>query len=304
VADGVHQVRLAQAGATVQEQRVEAAARIVGDGERRARGEVVARTADEGVEDVAAGEGGWREGGEVPRVQSGAACAEARRSTRQSGAHCGGRTLRLLRGPSPAIRAAVVVVGQLGGRPHLDLDLAGLMAARGQLAQDDVAEVVHEPVLVELGRRAEEYGAASHLTQLEGPEPHLVGLLAEAGLESLQCFVPDIAHGPPSTAKTQAVDILKVSGIVTLFAVNRRSFHSCGGHRGGTSAVRATRERGFVLGVDGEQREMRSSCSSFAVAHGEGRCSGGCRGRSSTGIARIPSCRDHGGFSERVIGAS
>ena len=163
--DGVHQVRLAESHAAVDEQRVVGAGRRLGDGAAGRVGELVRRADDEGVERVAGVEAAERGGrlrvlGRLGRLLGGRL------------AFCGGR-----RGP--------VAVGQ-------DPDRARVAADLGQRLVQHRRVVPEQPVLEIHVGDADGHELRRFREELAGLEPGDERVPVHLGLDPPQHPLPDV----------------------------------------------------------------------------------------------------------------
>ena len=163
VADGLHEVGLAEAGVTVEEERVVAAARGFGHGTRGGMGKAVARTNDEAVEGVALVE----------------ACGAAGRTATAGVIRHGG--VANLRG----VHGAGFRRGYEGHATEVGGDAAERVA-------DGVHIVVAQPVRKELARHADGQSAILERLEPRGAKPVLVTVIVELLFEFMLRLVPDV----------------------------------------------------------------------------------------------------------------
>jgi hypothetical protein len=157
----MHQVGLAEAGAAVEEERVEGDRPALGDAAGGGMGELVRLADHEAVEGVAAVE---RRGGQLD-------VAGGRLGVVRGGAGGGG---------SGRMRAG----GEFGrGAGDAEFEPRGRHAFVGEALADSVAEIAGDPVADEAGGRLEQKDAVLGAYEAEGVDPVLEGVLAEGSAE-------------------------------------------------------------------------------------------------------------------------
>ena len=174
--DGVHQVRLAQAHAAIQEQGVEAHRPALGHAARGGMGQFVGFADDEIAECVSRIQ---------RRAQIGAGHADGCGGCGGcDGAHGLGRCCRGGTGTAGCL---------LGHDLEAQAFHGGAMAA--ELAQDILGEVTIHPVRDEAGRTGEMGNARIHAGQAQGLDPMVEIVRSHACFKRGACLAPDLVHG-------------------------------------------------------------------------------------------------------------
>ena len=205
MADAVQQVRLAQADAGMEVERVVegALALVAGDALGGGMGQGVGAADHEAREGEAGIE---RRTGEVAGGVDRAALG-----VRDMGGHgcraAGGMEPRQRAGGRAGLgRADGRRAGGGGGAAHADLDPADLLGFRLEGVQDAIDVVRLDPALEEAGRHGEPGGSAADALQFEAREPAREHVLAEFGAQAALDPRPGRAdlHGAPAVATVVA----------------------------------------------------------------------------------------------------
>ncbi len=187
VPDRLQEVRLPQADAAVDEERVPARGRRLGHHARRRVGELVGRPDHELVEGVALEQLGWPSG----REMGGTRVSVTRRAD----------TVDPRR---PALFARLLLHRLFH---HLEVDLEGALGARFHVLEDRREEIVLEPLLVVAVRRPQADAPVVDADTLDGPQPEIAVRRFDQRLDRSDGLGPQIKHHGHRLSTAQATAI-------------------------------------------------------------------------------------------------